>query len=37
VRILEDHVIAEMLVGLGALVTRVEAAFDPEPGAYHHG
>jgi len=37
VRILDDHVIADMLVGLGAQVTRLEAAFDPEPGAYHHG
>lgn len=30
----EDHVIAEMLHGLGAHVHRIEAAFDPEGGAY---
>lgn len=30
----EDHVIAEMLRGLGAHVHRIEAAFDPEGGAY---
>ncbi|MFT8890400.1 MAG: urease accessory protein UreE [Acetobacter papayae] len=35
----EDHVIAEMLRGLGAHVHHIEAAFDPEGGAYaqrHH-
>ena len=39
-----DHVIREMLEGLGAQVTEVEAVFDPEGGAYggshaahHHG
>jgi urease accessory protein len=37
VRILDDHVIAEMLAGLGATVTRLDAPFDPEPGAYQHG
>ena len=31
-----DHVIAEMLAGLGATVTAAEAPFDPEPGAYAH-
>ena len=31
-----DPVIANMLHGLGADVTEVEAAFDPEPGAYGH-
>ena len=36
-RIREDHVIADMLVRLGARVTAVEAAFDPEGGAYGHG
>ncbi len=30
----EDHVIAEMLKGLGATVTELEAPFDPEGGAY---
>ena len=41
----EDRVIADMLEGLGAKVTAVEASFDPEGGAYgdrhmphhHHG
>jgi len=33
-----DHVIADMLKGLGATVMEVTAAFDPEGGAYggHH-
>jgi urease accessory protein len=37
-RIAEDHVLEEMLKKLGARVTRVEAPFEPEPGAYgnHH-
>jgi len=30
-----DHVIAHMLEHQGALVREVEAAFDPEGGAYH--
>lgn len=29
-----DHVIKEMLEGLGAKVTNIEAPFDPEGGAY---
>lgn len=29
-----DHVLAEMLVGLGCRVSEVEAPFDPEGGAY---
>ena len=33
-RVRDDHVIAAMLRGLGATVAPVEAAFDPEPGAY---
>jgi urease accessory protein len=39
-RIRRDHVIEDMLRGLGARLTAVEAAFDPEHGAYdhnHHG
>jgi urease accessory protein len=35
-----DHVIGEMLEGLGATVSEIEAPFDPEGGAYgdaHHG
>ena len=33
-RIRADHVIAEMIVGLGARLTRLDAPFDPEIGAY---
>jgi urease accessory protein len=33
-RILEDHVLAEMVRGLGGTVRRVSAAFSPEGGAY---
>jgi urease accessory protein len=29
-----DHVLAEMLSGLGATVSAIEAPFDPESGAY---
>jgi urease accessory protein len=38
-RIRRDHVLEEMLRGLGASVTPVEAPFDPEAGApgHHHG
>ena len=32
-----DHVLAEMLRGLGLAVKGVEAAFEPEGGAYSHG
>jgi urease accessory protein len=35
-RILYDHVIAEMIVGLGGDVARVTGPFDPESGAYAH-
>jgi urease accessory protein len=39
-RIRRDHVLAKMLVGLGAQVTEIEAPFEPEQGAYgghgHH-
>jgi urease accessory protein len=34
IRIRRDHVIEEMLQGLGAKVTPIEAPFDPEGGAY---
>ena len=43
VRIRRDHVLEEMLRGLGAKLTSLEAAFDPEPasphghGHHHHG
>ena len=33
-RIRRDHVIEDMLRGLGARLTAVDAAFDPEQGAY---
>jgi urease accessory protein len=36
-RIRRDHVLEEMLAGLGAVVTVIEAPFDPERGAYGHG
>jgi urease accessory protein len=37
-RIAEDHVLEEMLRGLGATVTSLTAPFEPEAGAYtaHH-
>jgi urease accessory protein len=39
-RIRADHVIAEMIAGLGGRLTRLDAPFDPEIGAYdaspHH-
>jgi len=34
IRIRADHVIREMLEGLGAQVRDIEAPFDPERGAY---
>jgi urease accessory protein len=34
-RVRRDHVLEAMAAGLGASVTPVEAAFDPEPGAPH--
>jgi urease accessory protein len=37
IRIREDHVIAEMVEGLGGHVDAVEAPFDPEAGAYSGG
>ena len=41
-RIAADHVLADMLRGLGARVTALAAPFEPEAGAYgdghrHHG
>jgi urease accessory protein len=35
-RIRRDHVIEDMLRGLGARVTPIEAPFEPEGGAYPH-
>lgn len=34
IRIRADHVIKDMLEGLGATVQEIEASFDPEGGAY---
>jgi urease accessory protein len=37
-RILDDHVIADMIRKLGGSAARISAPFDPEGGAYHgHG
>jgi urease accessory protein len=36
IRLRWDHVIADMLTGLGAEVTRLRAPFTPESGAYAH-
>jgi urease accessory protein len=36
-RIRDDHVLAEMLQGLGAEVVALSAPFEPESGAYAHG
>jgi urease accessory protein len=35
-RIRRDHVLEQMLRGLGARVTSIEAPFEPEHGAYDH-
>lgn len=34
IRLRSDHVIRDMLLGLGASVREIEAPFDPEGGAY---
>jgi urease accessory protein len=36
-RLRRDHVLEEMLRGLGARLMPIEAPFDPEQGAYAHG
>jgi urease accessory protein len=36
-RFVADHVLAQMLVGLGAEVSSLSAAFEPEAGAYAAG
>jgi urease accessory protein len=36
-RLAEDHVLEEMLRGLGATITPMEAPFEPEAGAYGGG
>ena len=33
-RIRDDHVVAEMVIGLGGQIVRLDAPFDPEIGAY---
>jgi urease accessory protein len=35
-RFFDDHVLAEMVKGLGLQVTAVRAPFEPEAGAYGH-
>ena len=35
-RIAADHVLCDMLLGLGAKVEELEAPFEPESGAYGH-
>jgi len=36
-RIRRDHVLEDMLKGLGAVTTPLDAPFDPEPAAPHGG
>ncbi len=36
-RIAADHVLGDMLLGLGAKVRELEAPFEPESGAYGGG
>lgn len=36
-RIQQDHVLEHMLQGLGASLSRLDAPFEPEAGAYAHG
>jgi urease accessory protein len=36
-RIRRDHVLEDMLRGLGARMSALDAPFDPEHGAYGHG
>jgi urease accessory protein len=36
-RMRRDRVLEEMLAGLGAQLTPIEAPFEPERGAYEHG
>ena len=35
-RIRRDHVLEDMIKGLGGRLTPIEAPFDPEPGAHAH-
>jgi urease accessory protein len=36
-RMRRDHVLQELLAGLGAEMAPIEAPFEPERGAYRHG
>ena len=36
-RMRRDRVLEDMLAGLGAQLTPIEAPFEPERGAYEHG
>lgn len=36
-RLQQDHVLEQMVVGLGGRTARIDAAFEPESGAYHGG
>ena len=36
-RFASDHVLRDMVVGLGLPVNEISAAFEPESGAYGHG
>lgn len=36
-RLQPDHVLRQMLIGLGLSVADIEAPFEPEAGAYSHG
>lgn len=36
-RLQPDHVLRQMLIGLGTTVHEVQAPFEPEAGAYSHG
>lgn len=37
IRVRRDHVIEDMIEGLGGTVTHIDAPFDPAGGAYHAG
>ena len=36
IRLRRDHVLEQMLLGLGATLTPLEAPFDPEAGGHNH-
>ena len=36
IRLRRDHVLEQMLIGLGAAIAPLEAPFDPEPNGHHH-